>query len=96
MTFLLVGTEEVRSDKVIAFQKALGYNIGNQDLLIEQIRRDLACYRATSRSPPQYGVPFEVSMVILGANGRYAKVKTAWIIDHGATDPRLVTLYIDR
>lgn len=33
MTFLLEGTEEVRSDKAIAFQKALGYNIDKQKFI---------------------------------------------------------------
>ena len=43
----------------------------------------------------QYGQPFEVQMVITGANGNTAKIKTGWIIDRDSDIPRLTTVYID-
>lgn len=81
--------------KAVAFQKALGYTVDNKQLLISQVHRGLKKYRAIERPTTEHGRPFEVSMMMLGVNGKYAKVKTAWIIDEGSADPRLVTLYVD-
>ena len=81
--------------KAIAFEKALGYNADNKHLLLSQVYQGLEKYRAIEHAQTQYGRPFEVSMMVLGANGRYAKVKTAWIIDNGAEYPRLVSIYVD-
>ena len=81
--------------KAAAFEKALGYTADNKDLLLLQVYHGLEKYRAVERSSTAYGRPFEVSMMILGANGRYAKVKTAWIIDVDADEPRLVSIYVD-
>lgn len=81
--------------KAIAFQKALRYTVDNRHLLVAQIRQGVKKYRAVGRQATEHGQPFEVLMMLSGVNGKYAKVKTAWIIDNGATDPRLVTLYVD-
>lgn len=83
-------------NKAIAFEKALGYNINNQDILVARVRAGLEMYRATSRPATQYGTPFEVPMMILGVNGRYAPVITAWQIDVGTDTPRLVSIYVDK
>lgn len=85
----------VGKHKAIAFEKVLGYTEANQNDLIAEIRRGLAQYRAVSRKATQYGQPFEVQMVITGANGRTAKIKTGWIIESDSTVPRLTTVYID-
>ncbi len=81
--------------KAIAFQSVLGYNIKNQEELIRQIRYGLSRYRASERATTKYGRPFEVKMLILGANGRYAPVKTGWQIDNGSDIPKLTTIYVD-
>lgn len=85
----------VGKHKAIAFQKALGYTIDNKQLLISQVRRGLKKYRATERTNTKYGWPFEVPMMLLGANGKHAKIITAWIIDTGKTEPRLTSIYVD-
>ena len=85
----------VGRNKAIVFQKVLGYNIDNQDDLLRQVRYGLRRYRATEKPPTQYGRPFEVAMMVRGANGRYAPVKTAWQIDVGSDTPRLITIYVD-
>lgn len=81
--------------KAIAFQSVLGYNIENQEELIRQIRYGLSRYRASERATTKYGRPFEVKMLILGANGRYAPVITGWQIDNGSDIPKLTTIYVD-
>lgn len=80
--------------KAVAFEEALGYTVDNQDELIQQVHAGLAKYKATKRQTTQYGQTFEVQMMIRGANGKYAKVKTGWIIDVGKEIPRLTSIYV--
>ncbi len=81
-------------DKAIAFQKYLGYNIGNQEQLIAEIRKGIKENIATERKTTEHGRPFEVVINMKGANGKYAKVKSGWIIDEGKDIPRLVSVYV--
>lgn len=85
----------VGKHKAVAFEKILGYTKSNQEDLVREIRTGLAQYRASARKATQYGQPFEVQMVITGANGNTAKIKTGWIIDRDSDIPRLTTVYID-
>lgn len=82
-------------DKAVAFQKALGYTRENKDMLLEQVRQGLTKYKAVKRAATEHGQPFGVPMMIRGANGKFAKVQTGWMIDSGASVPRLVTIYVD-
>lgn len=82
-------------DKAIAFEKSLGYNVNNKDELLRQVSEGLKRYKCSKRAATQYGEPYEVAMIIKGANGKYAKVKTGWIINHGSDTPRLTTIYVD-
>lgn len=82
-------------DKAVAFEKALGYTRENKDMLLEQVRRGLMKYKAVKRAATEHGQPFGVPMMIRGANGKFAKIQTGWIIDSGASVPRLVTIYVD-
>ena len=44
----------------------------------------------------KYGQLFTVDMPITGPNGNTAIVRTGWIIDAGATTPRLTTAYVKK
>ncbi len=81
-------------NKAIVFDSVLGYNIGNKDLLLKQVNEGLKKYQAKARPETKYGQPYEVSMMIKGVNGRYAKVKTGWIIDNGSKTPRLTSIRV--
>lgn len=83
-------------DKAIAFEKYLGYNIENADMLLNEIKVGLTRNVSTERPSTQYGRPFEVRMEIVGANGKRANIKTGWIIDNGEENPRLTSAYIYR
>ena len=82
-------------NKALVFEKVLGYNVDNRDILLRQVRTGLAKYRAVEKTTNQYGRPFEVVMMVRGANGRFAPVKTAWQIDCGSDTPRLISIYVD-
>lgn len=85
----------VGKDKAIAFEKYLGYNIANKDLLIEEIRNGIKSNVAIERKHNGYGKPFSVRMKMKGANGKYAWVKSGWIFDEGSDFPRLTSVYVD-
>ena len=82
--------------KAIAFRDALGYTISNEEELKEAIRSGLNKWKANARPRTQHGQPYEVKMLITGANGKVATVKTAWQIDNGKDTPRLVSVYVYR
>lgn len=81
-------------NKAVAFEKALGYNLENKDILIQRIHDGLKNNIANSRTVTAYGKPFEVTMKIQGVNGKSANVKTGWIIDNGNDAPRLTSVYV--
>ena len=82
-------------NKAIAFEKYLGYNINNKDQLLKQVQKGLQRYRAKPRNPNKYGKPYEVAMMVFGANRNFSKVKTGWIIEYGTDIPRLTSIYVD-
>ena len=83
-------------NKAFAFQSALGYSVGNADLLIENIRTNLGRFPALSNGHNGYGLRYECIMSIVGANGKNAKVLTAWIVIDGEDFPRLTNAYVTK
>ena len=83
-------------DKALVFEKVLGYNKNNWQDLKAEMQKGLLKYRCSRYEVTQHGEQFEVQMMLKGPTGRYAKVKTAWIIDNGETSPRIVSAYIDK
>ncbi len=81
--------------KAVVFEKVLGYNKNNWQDLRSEMQKGLLKYRYSRYEVTQHGEKFEVQMMIKGPTGRYAKVKTAWIIDKGQSNPRIVSAYID-
>lgn len=80
--------------KAVAFRDALGYTIDNETELKNAIKQGLSQWKAFPRAETKYGRPYEVRMLIKGANGKQATVKTAWQIDQGQEFPRLVSAYV--
>ena len=85
----------IGKNKAIAFEKYLGYNIDNREMLLAEVQNGLKNNIASKRTETAYGTPFEVRMLIKGANGKKAHIKTAWIIDNGSNKPRLTSIYVD-
>ncbi len=80
--------------KAVAFRDALGYTIDNEAELKTAIQQGLSQWKAVPRAETKYGQPYEVRMLLKGANGKQATVKTAWQIDQGQEFPRLVSAYV--
>jgi len=84
-----------QKDKSVAFEKALGYNLENYQKLIEEIKSNLFKYSAKLKPDMGFGQRYEVVMHILGANGKTAKVLTAWIVESSTGITRLTSVYVD-
>lgn len=82
--------------KYAAFEKALGYNLENADLLIKNIKDNLPNYPAEFKEDNQYGKTYSVLMRLVGANGKTANVLTSWIDDKQTGQIRLTSAYIKK
>jgi hypothetical protein len=81
-------------DKALVFEKRLGFNATNCEILQRRILDELPYYEAKLRIEDEYGQRYEVVLPILGVNGETANIITAWIIGIGTDYPRLVSTYV--
>jgi len=84
----------VGGDKARVFESALGYNQSNADQLIGEIQQGVLTNPAVMGKVDQFGQRFTVDMPITGPNGNIVMVRTGWVLDPGATVPRLATAYV--
>ena len=84
----------VGGDKARVFESALGYNQSNADQLIGEIQQGALTNPAVIGKADQFGQRFTVDMPITGPNGNTVVVRTGWVLDPGATIPRLATAYV--
>lgn len=82
------------ANKAAAFEKALGYNLGNVDELIENIRANIKNFTAVKKTDNGYGTRYEILMELTGPNSKRANVKTAWIHDSKTGEMRLTSAYV--
>ena len=82
--------------KAVAFELALGYNKGNVQKLIENVRSSLDKFPAKAKGDKGHGMLYEVKMDLLGENGKAAKVLTGWIDDILNGEIRLTSIYVDK
>lgn len=92
----IVGYSLKNKDKAIAFKNALGYTVENADKLIDEIYLAAALNPPTYRDADQWGKRYTGDYILLGENGKSAKVKTGWIVDKSGGKMRLVTAYVDK
>jgi len=86
-----------QEDKAVAFELALGYNLTNARLLIDNIRRNLTKFPAVQKGNLKgYGIVYEVEMLLVGENGKTAKVLTGWIDDAETGQMRLTSVYVNK
>lgn len=77
--------------------RALGYSekADNWEVLRDAILEGLSNYPAVFDKEDQYGITYEVVIIISGPVGKNAPVKTYWIREWESEYPRLITLFID-
>lgn len=73
---------DVQEDKAVAFELALGYTLKNAQKLIDNIRENLSKFPAVPKGNLKgYEEVYEVETMLIGENGKTAKVLTGWIDD---------------
>lgn len=80
--------------KAVAFRDVLGYTKENASALADALRGGLGQWRARPRTATPYGQPYEVKMILTGANGRQATIKTGWLVEREGAAPRLISVYL--
>ena len=84
--------------KAEVYEKALGFNKSNADLLIEQID---SAVKNESVSPikiseTEYGTKYKYSIPVKGVNGQIRNVTAVYQIDKGSEIPRMITNYVEK
>lgn len=91
------GLDQARQpDKAKALELALGYTQKNHRELMENIQRNLSHFPAVYKGTDGYGDRYEIEMMLVGANGRVARLMTGWIIDKEKRETRLTSVYINK
>jgi hypothetical protein len=86
----------IGADKAIVFQRVLGYNRDNYQLLLEQIQSQAMTAEAIPKSEDQHGQRYQVDLEVVGTENQRAIVRSGWIVQPETDLARLVTLYVKR
>jgi len=70
----------------------LGYTRERWEQLARDLRQQILPLEARLTGESRWGAKYEILGVLTGPNGRAAAVRSIWIVLHGETRPRLVTL----
>ena len=91
---LSLALSETGKHKALVFERSLGYNTTNSELLEAEIRKGLELYKAFPKGNDGHGDKFNVIILVDGANGNRQPIITGWIYDNGNDNPRMVTTYV--
>ncbi len=83
---------EKAPDKATAFKEALGYDLSNYALLMQNINDHIDESKFVEKGDIGYGMRYEFVLELEGINGKKANVLTAWIQD--GDEKRLVSVYV--
>lgn len=86
---------ERQPDKARAWRIYLGYQLGDYADVMDRVYEYVAEHDPTLRNTDSHGKHFTSKMIMTGKDGRRAKVQVGWVLDPGATELRLVTVYVD-
>jgi hypothetical protein len=79
--------------KAHLFERLLGLNLNNADLLLTALELAAETSDATSGKLDEYGQRYLIDFRFAGPEGT-RMMRSVWIIRHGESIPRLVTCYI--
>ena len=83
----------VGGNKARVFESVLGFNAGNADELMGQLRRGVVQHSAIAGKVDQFGSRFTMDIPVTGPKGT-GTVRTGWIYKPGSETPELTTLYV--
>lgn len=85
------------AEKAVTFQRHLGFNQDNYELLLQQISEQALNAEAVLGRNDEHGQRYQVDLEIIGvAEGQREIVRTGWIVEPDSDAARLVTLYVRR
>lgn len=82
--------------KARVFASALGLTAADAGQLRETILDAVLTHEATEGVTDAHGSRYSVDFEVPGLSGDAVRIRTAWIIDAGEADPRLVSCYVKR
>ena len=85
---------EKAPDKAKAFKEALGYDLSNYELLMQDINDHIDESKFVEKGDDGFGMCFQYVIELEGPNGKKANVVTAWIQD--GDDKRLTSVYVTK
>lgn len=94
--YALNSDNPVGSDKAVIFQRRLGFNQENYELLLAQISTKTLDAEAIFGLNDRHGQRYTVDLEIMGVQGQQEIVRTGWIVEPGSNGARLVTLFVRR
>ncbi len=80
--------------KARLFEAVLGYNLDNYRNLLEEIETKAPDSQAQPLYIDEHGHHYRVDVVVIGANGNQAVVRTGWLIISEQNSASLTTLYV--
>lgn len=75
------------------FFRALGYNKGNSEQLIEDLINIARSEDVTEKKLSPYGAKYVIDGILQTPHGTLANIRTVWIIEIGEEIPRFVTAH---
>ena len=82
--------------KWIAFKDALGYDLDNVNLLVDNIQQNIMNFPADIKGDKGFGMTYAALMELMGVNGKKASVLTAWLDDKETGIMRLTSAYVKK
>ena len=74
----------------------MGYIPENADKLERQLRKGLKKFKFNNIEETEHGTKYTVKMLVNGVNGNKQPLITAWQIDKGTDELRMVTAFVDK
>jgi hypothetical protein len=92
--YLLNESHESQPGHAELFRALMGIGPKNGEILRRALLDAALRQDAAPGSPSPHGAKYEVRFEMTGPRGTYT-ILSIWIIEHGKSDPRLVTAYIE-
>lgn len=81
-------------DKAVAFERALGFTDDDAAEIMRQVYRWVGEHDPEFRESGKHGDSYTTDMVMVGRNGKTARVVVGWMKDQGKDKMRLTTIYV--
>jgi hypothetical protein len=84
-------------DKAVMFQRHLGFEKDNYQILLDQIYHLVLDADAIPQNEDQFGMRYRIDLQIQGIEAEQIEiVRTGWLVPPNSKQARLTTLYITR